>query len=89
MATGSTYSKTGCTRFMDKGKKMNGEFKPGEDVAKDELLVVAGDAVGYTIVIEDDDDTEGLFVESIIVWDNPQLRDRIIELLNKYGVGDE
>jgi hypothetical protein len=65
---------------------MNGEFKPGTTVEKDELLVMAGDAVGYTIDFEENDDTEGISYEAIVVWENVNLRDRIIELLNKYGV---
>jgi hypothetical protein len=68
---------------------MNGEFKPGTSVEKDELLVYSGDSIGYTIEFQEDDDTECPPYEAIVVWDDQKLRDRIVELLNKYGVGNE
>ena len=68
---------------------MNGEFKPGTTVEKDDFIVLAAEAVGHTIDFVEDDDTEEMSYEAIVVWDNPELRDRIIELLNKYGVKNE
>lgn len=69
--------------------KMNGEFKPGTTVKQDDFIVIASDSVGYTIDFAEDDDTEGMSYEAIVVWDDMELRDRIIELLNKYGVNRE
>jgi hypothetical protein len=65
---------------------MTGEYKPGDRVEKeDEWLVFPGDMVGYTIDYSSDD---GIIFEKIIVWEDQKLRDRIVELLNKYGERD-
>jgi hypothetical protein len=63
----------------------NGEFKYGIVVEKEEFLVCAADEVGHTI---DYSTEEGLSHQVIIVWDDEKLRDRIVELLNKYGMED-
>lgn len=63
----------------------NGEFKSGTQIEKDELLVIAKDQVGYTIDYLGDD---GAYFETVIVWEDEKLRNRIVELLNRYGEED-
>ena len=59
-------------------------FKPGDTIEKEEeFIVYPGGQVGHTIDFVGDD---GISFEVIIVWDDARLRDRIVELLNKYGV---
>ena len=65
---------------------MDGEFKSGTTIEKEEMLVVAADSIGYTIDFVGEDDYS---FEAIVVWENEALRNRIVELLNKYGVKDE
>jgi hypothetical protein len=65
---------------------MDGDgFRAGSEIEKDELLVVSEDTTGYTIDYIGDD---GAAFEMIIVWEDRKLRDRIVELLNKYGESD-
>jgi hypothetical protein len=58
-------------------------FKPGTQIDKDEALLVAEGTTGYTIDYIGDD---GVAFEVVIVWEDRKLRDRIVELLNRYGV---
>lgn len=62
-----------------------GEFKTGTDIEKDEILLVSENATGYTIDRIGDD---GASFEVVIVWEDRRLRDRIVELLNRYGEKD-
>ena len=61
----------------------NGEFKSGTSLESDEMLVLSKDSIGYTIDFVDDDSVS---FEQIVVWDDERLRNRIVDLLNKYGV---
>ena len=61
----------------------NGEFKSGTSLENDEMLVLSKDSIGYTIDFVDDDSVS---FEQIVVWDDERLRNRIVDLLNKYGV---
>jgi hypothetical protein len=63
----------------------NGEFKSGTQIEKDELLVIAKDQIGYTIDYIGDD---GASFEMVVVWEDEKLRNRIVELLNRYGEED-
>lgn len=65
---------------------MSGEYKTGSSIEKDELVVIQDGVVGYTVDYIGDD---GCMFEAVIVWENERLRNRIIELLNRYGVEDE
>jgi hypothetical protein len=65
---------------------MNGqEFKAGTEIDKDEFLIIAEGTTGYTIDYIGED---GISFETIIVWEDRKLRDRIVELLNRYGTED-
>lgn len=60
----------------------NDGYKSGPTIDKDEVLLVQDGSIGYTIDYIGDD---GAAFEAIIVWEDEALRDRIVELLNKYG----
>lgn len=62
-----------------------GEYKPGDRIESEEFFVVQRDQVGYTIDYTGDN---GVIFELVVVWENEKLRDRIVELLNKYGEKD-
>lgn len=64
---------------------MDGDFKVGATIEKNEFLLVQDNAVGYTIDYISDD---GVTFELVIVWEDEALRNRIIELLNRYGEKD-
>lgn len=59
------------------------EFKNGSTVEKDELLVIQGESVGFTIDRYWDN---GIAFEAVIVWEDEKLRNRIVDLLNRYGL---
>lgn len=60
-------------------------FKAGTEISKDEFIVIDEDTTGYTIDYIGDD---GASFELVIVWEDQKLRDRIVELLNRYGEKD-
>ena len=65
----------------------DGEFKAGTELENDEdFLVFTGNTPGYTI---DRISDEGVDFEQIVVWGDERLRDRIVELLNRYGMKDD
>jgi hypothetical protein len=65
---------------------MVGDFRQGDRIEKDEeFIVFPGGSVGYTIDFITDEDHH---FEKIIVWEDDRLRDRIVELLNRYGEKD-
>jgi len=64
---------------------MNGEFTSGTRVEAEEMLVLSGNETGYTIDFIGDDEVN---FEVVVVWGDEALRNRIVELLNRYGVKD-
>ena len=65
---------------------MNGQgFKIGSEIEKNEFVVIAEGTTGYTIDYIGDEDAS---FEVVIVWEDERLRNRIVELLNRYGLED-
>jgi hypothetical protein len=65
---------------------MNGQgFKAGDEIDQKEFLVITEGTTGYTIDYSGED---GLSFEVVIVWEDEKLRNRIVELLNRYGTED-
>jgi hypothetical protein len=65
---------------------MEGNYKTGDRIEKeDDFVIFSSDMVGYTIDYIGDDECQ---FEAIVVWENEPLRNRIVELLNRYGEAD-